>query len=336
MIFNHLTIISFPELLDYVERVGQEGNVKYVSRTTKAKSSTFYCFRSGNTRDSMAKGTRRPRSVGASRIGVFCPSQIQVERSDNAITIKFQTRHCDHDTDIGRLSISVAERKNIEHQLLEGVETDKIIDKIRDGAKALTPYTLINCQDVNNIKRALGLFEGKLDKNDYRSVQLWVDKLRAQSSNPILYYEAGSYDETTQETQSFMLVFARPIQLQLLAEHGNGGSVNMDATHNTSGYGYQLASILVTDAFGNGVATAFCLSKGSSQNEWAKFLTIVKEELVRINGDEFHLKAKALMTDMDNSFYNAWVHVFGEIQHLYCGFHVRDAWNRKLKSVSYN
>lgn len=53
----------------------------------------------------------------------------------------------------------------------------------------------------------------------------------------------------------------------------------MDATHDTAGYGYQLANILVTDSFGNGIATEFCLPSGSSKEEWGTFLSVIKTEL---------------------------------------------------------
>lgn len=309
--------------------------MRFVSHTAKKTSATLYCFRSGIEKPSVAQTDKRPRSVGKTRTGLFCPAHIRVNRKSNGeIKIRYQTTHGPHDLSIGRLTMTTEERQTIAAQLKDRVPSEFIIDKIREEATELTPYTMVSTKDVNNIRQGLNLFEGKLDANDFRSTQLWVDKLGNDGSNPILFYETGVAEADGEKSPPFMLVFARPIQLQLLATHARDGNVNMDATHNTSGYGYQLASILVADAFGNGVATAFCLSGGSSQNEWAKFLSVVQAELQRVHGETFRLQVKVLMTDMDNSFYLGWVAALGDVQHIYCGFHVKKSWETNIVKVS--
>lgn len=108
----------------------------------------------------------------------------------------------------------------------------------------------------------------------------------------------------------------------------------MDSTHGTAGYGYLLTSIVVVDEFGNGVPTAFCLSSHSSEVEWITFIQEVKKAMSKFHGGDGSIKAKTLMTDMDNSFYNAWLEVMGDVQYrLYCSWHVDLAWRRNLGKV---
>lgn len=315
-----------------MDEAGRVGKVKFVAHTVKTgKNTMFYCFRSGVQRPSRGSAKRLERSLGTNKIGVFCPAYMEVSRKEGIITVKYQTCHADHDIGIGRLSISSEERLFIGQQLASGVPVNALLDKIRNGATEFTPFTLLQAQDIRNIKKALNLFEGRMDANDFISTQMMVDKLRNRGdSNPILHFDTGAVDGS-----GFMLIFATRLQLELLAELSHNGDICMDATHDTAGYGYLMASIVLPDAFGRGIATAFCLSSKGSHVEWGKFLRVVKESVAKLKGlPTFEFKVRVLMTDMDNSFYLAWKEVCGDVQHLYCAFHVDRAWRENLGLVS--
>lgn len=122
------------------------------------------------------------------------------------------------------------------------------------------------------------------------------------------------------------MVLATPFQLNMLVERGQNGIICMDATHGTTSYGNQLASVLVIDEYGNGVLAAFCISSGSSEVEWTTFLTAVKEAIAERENCT-SLTANCLMTDNDPSFFHAWTKVIGPVKHrLLCSWHVDQAW----------
>lgn len=124
---------------------------------------------------------------------------------------------------------------------------------------------------------------------------------------------------------------ASKFQLDMLLKFGQNGTICLDSTHGTTGYDYQLTSIVVVDEFGNGLPTAFCLSSKSSAIEWTTFFKAIKDSISTT------LSARVLMTDNDPAFYNAWVEVMGPVEHrLLCSWHVDQAWRRNVpKKVIY-
>lgn len=213
---------------------------------------------------------------------------------------------------------------------------DTILNQIRESASNVKDmFNLVDKQDLYNIQRDFGLYDGRFDNNDFLSVARHIKFMSYETDNPILYFRSPSTQSEAESRQTSMLVvIATPFQLQSLATHGKNGTICMDSTHGTAGYGYLLTSIVVVDDFGNGVPVAFCLSSNSSEAEWKTFLEEVKKAISKLYGGDGRIKAKTLMTDMDNSFYNAWVDVMGDVQYrLYCSWHVDQAWRRNLGKV---
>lgn len=210
---------------------------------------------------------------------------------------------------------------------------DTVLDVIRENATDLsTPLSLISMKDLHNIKRDFQLFDDRRDHNDFVSVHKMVDYLNEQDDKTIRYFRLpGSQLEAESRSSSLMIVLATDFQVSMLKKFGEKGTICLDSTHGTAGYGYSLTSIVVIDDFGNGMATAFCLSSNTSQIELKDFLEAVVKAM-----DGIKIAARVLMTDNDSSFYNAWVEVMGPAEHrLLCSWHIDQAWRRNLGKVKF-
>lgn len=213
---------------------------------------------------------------------------------------------------------------------------DKVLDQIREKADNFTDtFNLVDKQDLYNIQRSFNLYDGRYHQNDFLSVAQYIKNLSQETDDPILYVRFPSTQaDANDREKSMLIVIATPYQLQALAKYGDKGTVCMDSTHGTAGYDYLLTSIVVVDDFGNGLPAAFCISSYSSEVEWTLFIQEVKKALSKTHGGDGAIKARTLMTDMDNSFYNAWVGVMGDVKYrLYCSWHIDQAWRKNLGKV---
>lgn len=186
-------------------------------------------------------------------------------------------------------------------------------------------------RDIWNIRRDFQLHKGRRHTNDFISVKLWVEKVQSLSEkNPVLFYKEQGQNiieysaDKTQEDCNVMLVIANDFQLSMLEKFGND-IVCIDSTHGTNMYDFHLTTLLIVDEFGNGVPTAFCISNKKNTATWITFF-----EKLRDCG--FLLQPKVFMSDIDDSFYNAWITVMKPAnKRLLCTWHVDKAWRTKLQ-----
>lgn len=304
----------------------------FVSHRASSKKTYYYCHRSGPQR-SRGSGVRVPKAQGSNKTGCFCPAIFIVEQNEEGLAVTYQKTHQGHDDNLGRLNLSQEERVMICEKLKSGIPLETVLDVIRENATDLTtPLNLISMKDLHNIKRDFQLFDDRRDHNDFVSVNKMVNYLNEQDDKTIRYFRLpGSQLEAETRSTSFMIVLATDFQLSILKKFGHEGTICLDSTHGTAGYDYSLTSIVVIDDFGNGMATAFCLSSNTSRVEWKDFLGSV---LTAMDGNK--VSARVIMTDNDSSFYNAWVEVMGPVQHrLLCSWHIDQAWRRNLGKVNF-
>lgn len=71
---------------------------------------------------------------------------------------------------------------------MECVESDRILDDIRDGfAGSVERIHLLTKQDINNIKNRNASSESLAC--DRQSVELWVKSQRGEKGNPVLHFK---------------------------------------------------------------------------------------------------------------------------------------------------
>lgn len=125
----------------------------------------------------------------------------------------------------------------------------------------------------------------------------------------------------------FVLIIINKSQLEILRKFGNN-IVCMDDTHGLNFYGFALTTLLVIDDLNEGFPTAFMFSNRVDTEVSELFLTIIKESL------QESLKPNVFMSDMAESFYNAWKNVMEPAgKQLFCTWHVDKAWKKNLNKI---
>ena len=90
------------------------------------------------------------------------------------------------------------------------------------------------------------------------------------------------------EEKDFILVIQTPLQAAMLKEFGNN-IILIDSTHRTTGYDFQLITIVVVDELGEGYPIAWCLSN--------------REDQIVLTGT---ISPSWFMSDDADQFYGAW------------------------------
>jgi len=127
-----------------------------------------------------------------------------------------------------------------------------------------------------------------------------------------------------QEDSNVMLVIANDFQLSMLGKFGSD-IVCIDSTHGTNIYDFHLTTLLVVDEFENGIPAAFCISNNKDTATWITFFEKLRDRSIL-------LQPKVFMSDIDDSFYNAWKIVMKPANmRLLCTWHVDRAWRTNLQ-----
>lgn len=121
---------------------------------------------------------------------------------------------------------------------------DVILDSVRNNLdKSWERLHLLTRQDLHNVKRDFSInTHERLHSNDATSVLLWVQQMRKQTDNPVLFFkqqgipdnkEALKRDECLLD-DDFMLVIMTKPQEDLLKKLGSD-RLCIDSTHGTTG-----------------------------------------------------------------------------------------------------
>ena len=131
---------------------------------------------------------------------------------------------------------------------------------------------LVNRQDILNIRSKLNIGSVQKHNDDHTSVRAWVKELQSKPYDPILAFKPqGSAGHERIRKEDFLLAFQTEFQHDVLKEYGN--NVCMDATHGTNMYDFQLITLLVIDAHGEGVPVAWAISNREDTVHITEFLS---------------------------------------------------------------
>lgn len=126
--------------------------------------------------------------------------------------------------------------------------------------------------------------------------------------------------DLSQGLKKAFIVITTPELLDALSRFGQE-AIMMDSTHGTNHYDLKLNTIVVLKPNLEFLVVAFCLSPEEDEITIAKFLREVLPD---------GLRTSVFMTDMAQSYYNAWKLVGGkEDERRICLWHVRKAWKRQ-------
>lgn len=264
--------------------------VKYTSSkcTSAGKKSYYVCHRSGEY-SSKSAGIRTLKAQGSNRISGTCPSTINVlERKDGKVEVIYLKTHHGHSFslhDMGKMRLTDGERKIIAGKLKEGVTVTRILHDIRDSITGknveFRRIHLITRQDIVNVQRGFGIGrEEQLHAIDSTSVNLWVSKMQSEGNTVLLFKQQGQDDpKGILSRDDFVLVIMTPAQKDMLVKYGMNSYICVDSTHGTTGYDFQLTTVLVVDEFCAGFPVAFCFSTKIDYSTMFQFFSVLKRVL---------------------------------------------------------
>gem|GEM_PF-4549271 len=265
------------------------------------------------------------------KTGRCCPARLLVSKKLENITVSYFKTHLGHNFSLRTLRISPDERAQIAKRIESGVSSDRILDDIRDSfldAEKLERVHLLEKRDLYNIIRDFKINPERAHQDDYISTAYWVEtQQKLGEDSPVLLYKQQGDEHEGLENDDFVLAIMTRYQQNLVGSLYNTCKICIDSTHGTSGYNFQLTSIVTVDEFGAGCPVAMCLSARVNEKVMSCFLSAVKNKVGIITATEF-------MSDDAPTFYNAWCDVMGLPQRkLLCTWHVDRAWRSQLNKI---
>lgn len=143
----------------------------------------------------------------------------------------------------------------------------------------------------------------------------------------LLYKKQGEIDNLNNLcVNDFCLIIMTEFQKTMLKKFGQN-IIAIDGTHGLNNYDFELSSVLVVDEFGEGVPVVFMFSNRKDTYIYQLCFRVVKLNVGSISPNTF-------MTDIVSTYYNAWLHIMGPVEHqLYCAWHVDRAWQQNLSKI---
>ncbi|KAB0805099.1 hypothetical protein PPYR_02069 [Photinus pyralis] len=116
-------------------------------------------------------------------------------------------------------------------------------------------------------------------------------------------------------------------QLEILEKFADD-CICLDGTHGLNPYDFQLHTLLVLDDLREGFPCAFLFSNRSDVEILVLFFSCIKEKMKR------QIKPRVFMSDMEKTFYNAWIRVMKPADfRIYCTWHVDRSWRKNLNKI---
>uniref|UniRef100_A0A1Y1N7T3 C2H2-type domain-containing protein n=2 Tax=Photinus pyralis TaxID=7054 RepID=A0A1Y1N7T3_PHOPY len=308
-----------------------------MSRSLSSKDfrlTDYLCHRSGKAVYSkIINRQRATKGKGPNGINCNCPARIITKQmADGSITVHFFGTHVGHTQDVGRLRLSHAERATIAAKLCQGIPPQQILKDIGDEFNPSKRISYTTLRDIHNIKHSFNVSSDIIfDKDDAESVDVLINQLNPliedSDENPILAYKPYGVEDLEIGTNNFFLIFMNQAQRELLNIYGND-ILMIDSTHGTNPYKIQLTTLMVVDRRFEGFPVAFLWSITQTKKMFEHFFTAIKKIVPDI-------KPRYFMSVDTNTFYNAFVSVYGHIpSKLLCDWHTKKKLFENLTKIS--
>ncbi|XP_049779353.1 uncharacterized protein LOC126176251 [Schistocerca cancellata] len=300
--------IEFGCLADFEEwKISYEkvNHVRYVMNCSEQERLEkrvryYHCHRSFNF-NSKGTGARCVKSMGTNKIGSTCPSNMQVTITEDKCCLKFFPKHMGHTQDVGRTFLHRNERAELAGRLSQGVPVGRVLQDVLSApiAASVERIHLLEKKDLHNIKRDFDIgYATKKHENDAVSVKLWVEEMKRQSDNPVLYFKQQKQVDPNFQDEDFILIIMTDFQAEQLLKYGED-KICVDGTHGMTAYDFQLFTIVVVDRLVLECQLHFVFQIG------------------------------------ETSFYNAWSAVMGPVPNqLLCSWHIQRNWSQNLRRIS--
>lgn len=192
-------------------------------------------------------------------------------------------------------------KEEIERQLKEKISSHNIKDDANIDLRGKGIFdVIVTAKDVLNIKRSMHLV---------RKAETIETAKQYMLESPMVHY----FEFPTEDISDAFIVLTNEAMLELLKSYGPE-CVMIDSTHKTNSYGLSLTTVQIRRGNSRHFNVAFCISKGKDANTWKKFFSKILPGGMSTN---------IFMSDMDNSYFNAWVDVVGPVtSKRVCEWHI--------------
>ena len=156
-------------------------------------------------------------------------------------------------------------RSHVAGKLARGGTMNSVLEFIRSTqAGPLTRGHLTTRKDLNSIKHQYNIDCVKKGSDDATSVAHWVQGIRHENYNPVLYYK--SQGEETNEKGVDKNDFPLAMQMDSRRKFSKYASklICINTTHGTTAYDFQLMTVLVINDFEEGIPVAWMVSNKES------------------------------------------------------------------------
>ncbi|KAH6935541.1 hypothetical protein HPB50_006758 [Hyalomma asiaticum] len=111
--------------------------------------------------------------------------------SDTCVYVTYQSKHRGHNFELRHVLLSKTERNAIAAKLRQGVSLDAVLDGVRENLDGtFQRLNLLTRQDVYSMMRYNSInHHERLHTNDCAIVQLWVERMRSEADNPVLFFK---------------------------------------------------------------------------------------------------------------------------------------------------
>ena len=299
-------------------------------QTSKSTNRWYYYCNRGGKYTPKGEGKRNLKMQGTNKIGHSCSAHIKVVQniSSGVVCVEYYDGH-NHPIQLSHIPIPEETCLLVARKLKEGVNSDKILDYIRDEVidDSIKRHHLLTRQDINNIRRQFNVEGIERHREDQLSVCAWVEELQSLDSNPVIAFKPQGKQSDILSTDDFLIGIQTVFQRDMMKEFGES-LICMDATHGTNHYHFNLVTVLIMDEFGEGVPVGWLISNKEDFSTLCFFL----KSLLSQTGP---IKAKYFMSDDAEQYYSAWNSTYGEFsKKLLCIWHVDRAWRSKLQLIS--
>ncbi|GFU56107.1 uncharacterized protein NPIL_452961 [Nephila pilipes] len=266
-------------------------------------------------------------------MNAICPAAFKVtEHTDGKCIVSYQKVHVGHQNDLGHLFLTADERKNIASKIAAKIPLDNILDEIRNSISdaGLERVHLLTKKDLHNIEISFNLASNSVKhENDGVSVDMWVREMQNSENPCILFYKTQGSTCTQYsflKENDFVLIIMTEAQGEILKKFSSD-CICIDGTHGVNGYGFELVTLLTIDDLRQGFPCAFLISNRCDQPVLSIFFSCIKQKIGQ-------LQPQIFMSDMAESFFNAWKSEMGVPQkRLFCAWHIDRAWRKNLKKI---
>lgn len=122
-----------------------------------------------------------------------CTASITTVLDEGTVEADVCYSHYGHDIELKHCQAikGFQEKKRNEKvaKLRQGVSRQHILNDVRDNVGEFRRHHLLDCKDVDNIKKSFGLNGIQRYANDQQSVLSWIHECQNSTDNPILYFK---------------------------------------------------------------------------------------------------------------------------------------------------